>query len=138
MFEPYGAFSHVQYDADVVEVGGDAALSGQVEQTADLVTAGFRTRTVLAGGQGRPRLSAVTHLAYTHDLNGDGPVFDAAFADGPGFVINGANPGDDVISGGLAFTVQATERTALEMGYTGLYKDEYRDNRIFGRFSVKF
>jgi hypothetical protein len=45
---------------------------------------------------------------------------------------------DDVISGGLAFTVQATERTALEMGYTGLYKDEYRDNRIFGRFSVKF
>jgi autotransporter-associated beta strand protein len=138
MFEPYGAFSHVQYDADVVEVGGDAALSGPVEQTADLVTAGFRTRTVLAGGQGRPRLSAVTHLAYTHDLNGDGPVFDAAFADGPGFVISGANPGDDVISGGLAFTVQATERTALEMGYTGLYKDEYRDNRIFGRFSVKF
>ena len=41
-----------------------------------------------------------------------------AYEKTPGFVINGANPGDDVISGGLAFTVQATERTALEMGYT--------------------
>lgn len=138
VFEPYGAYSHVEYDADVVETGGDAALSGKVTQKADLLTAGFRTRTALAGGEGRPRLSAVTHLAYTHDLNGDGPVFDAAFADGPRFLIDGANPGDDVISGGLAFNIQATERTAFEMGYTGLYKDEYRDNRIFGRFSVKF
>ena len=73
-----------------------------------------------------------------HDLNGDGPVFDAAFADGPRFLIDGANPGDDVISGGLGFNIQATERTAIELGYTGLYKDEYRDNRIYGRFSVKF
>ena len=80
----------------------------------------------------------MTHLAYTHDLNGDGPVFDAAFADGPRFLIDGANPGDDVVSGGLAFNIQATERTAVEMGYSGLYKDEYRDNRIYGRFSVKF
>ena len=138
MFEPYAAYSHVEYDADVVETGGDAALSGNVKQKADLLTAGFRTRTVLAGGEGRPRLSAVTHLAYTHDLNGDGPVFDAAFADGPRFLIDGANPGDDVISGGLGFNIQATERTAIELGYTGLYKDEYRDNRIYGRFSVKF
>ncbi|WP_292019508.1 MULTISPECIES: S8 family serine peptidase [unclassified Brevundimonas] len=137
-FEPYGAYSHVEYDADVSETGGDAALSGKVKQKADLLTAGFRTRTVLAGGQGRPRLSAVTHLAYTHDLNGDGPVFDAAFADGPRFLIDGANPGDDVVSGGLAFNIQATERTAVEMGYSGLYKDEYRDNRIYGRFSVRF
>lgn len=138
MFEPYAAYSHVEYDADVVETGGDAALSGNVKQKADLLTAGFRTRTVLAGGEGRARLSAVTHLAYTHDLNGDGPVFDAAFADGPRFLIDGANPGDDVISGGLGFNIQATERTAIELGYTGLYKDEYRDNRIYGRFSVKF
>ena len=138
VFEPYGAYSHVEYDADVAETGGDAALSGKVKQKADLLTAGFRTRTVLAGEMGRPRLSAVTHLAYTHDLNGDGPVFDAAFADGPRFLIDGANPGDDVVSGGLAFNIQATERTAIEMGYTGLYKDEYRDNRIYGRFSVKF
>ena len=29
-------------------------------------------------------------------------------------------------------------RTAIELGYTGLYKDEYRDNRIYGRFSVRF
>lgn len=137
-FEPYGAYSHVEYDADVVETGGDAALSGKVNHKADLLTAGFRTRTVLAGGEGRPRLSAVTHLAYTHDLKGDGPVFDAAFADGPRFLIDGANPGDDVVSGGLAFNIQATQRTAIEMGYTGLYKDEYRDNRIYGRFSVKF
>lgn len=137
-FEPYGAYSHVEYDADVSETGGDAALSGKVKQKADLLTAGFRTRTVLAGGQGRPRLLAVTHLAYTHDLNGDGPVFDAAFADGPRFLIDGANPGDDVVSGGLAFNIQATERTAVEMGYSGVYKDEYRDNRIYGRFSVKF
>lgn len=138
MFEPYAAYSHVEYDADVSETGGDAALSGKVKQKADLLTAGFRTRTVLAGGEGRPRLSAVTHLAYTHDLNGDGPVFDAAFADGPRFLIDGANPGDDVVSGGLAFNIQATERTAVEMGYSGVYKDEYRDNRIYGRFSVKF
>ncbi len=138
MFEPYAGYSHVEYDADVVETGGDAALSGNVKQKADLLTAGFRTRTVLAGGEGRARLSAVTHLAYTHDLNGDGPVFDAAFADGPRFLIDGANPGDDVISGGLGFNIQATERTAIELGYTGLYKDEYRDNRIYGRFSVKF
>ena len=137
-FEPYGAYSHVEYDADVSETGGDAALSGKVKQKADLLTAGFRTRTVLAGGEGRPRLSAVTHLAYTHDLNGDGPLFDAAFADGPRFLIEGANPGDDVVSGGLAFNIQATERTAVEMGYSGVYKDEYRDNRIYGRFSVKF
>mgnify|MGYP002040323899 FL=1 len=138
MFEPYAGYSHVEYDADVVETGGDAALSGNVKQKADLLTAGFRTRTVLAGGEGRARLSAVTHLAYTHDLNGDGPVFDAAFADGPRFLIDGANPGDDVISGGLGFNIQATERTAIELGYAGLYKDEYRDNRIYGRFSVKF
>ncbi|WP_295166195.1 S8 family serine peptidase [uncultured Brevundimonas sp.] len=138
MFEPYAGYSHVEYDADVVETGGDAALSGNVKQKADLLTAGFRTRTVLAGGEGRARLSAVTHLAYTHDLNGDGPVFDAAFADGPRFLIDGANPGDHVISGGLGFNIQATERTAIELGYTGLYKDEYRDNRIYGRFSVKF
>ncbi|GAW41062.1 Extracellular serine protease precursor [Brevundimonas sp. SH203] len=137
-FEPYGAYSHVQYDADVAETGGDAALSGKVKQKADLLTAGFRTRTVLAGGAGRPRLSAVTQLAYTHDLNGDGPVFDAAFADGPRFLVDGANPGDGVVTGGLAFNIQATERTAVEMGYSGVYKDEYRDNRIYGRFSVKF
>lgn len=136
--EPYGAYSHVEYDADVAETGGDAALFGNVKQKSDLLTAGLRTRTILAGGEGRPRLSAVTHLAYTHDLNGDGPVFDAAFVDGPRFLIEGANPGDDVISTGLAFNIQATDRAAVEFGYTGLHKDEYRDNRIYGRFSVKF
>jgi len=136
--EPYGAFTHVAYEAVVREKGGDAALSGRVKQTSDLVSAGLRARTVLAGGDGRPRLSAVAGLAYTHDLNRRRPIFNAAFADGPRFRIRGADPVAGAVATRLAFNIQPTERTAVELGYAGLHKDDYRDNRLYGRFSVAF
>ncbi|WP_292223470.1 autotransporter outer membrane beta-barrel domain-containing protein, partial [Brevundimonas sp.] len=136
--EPYANYTRVDYHADVAEVGGDAALSGRVEQVADLVTAGFRTQTVLSEGAGRPTLTAVTHLAWSHDFNDDGPEFRAKFADGPIFQVAGANIGQDALLTGLGVNIQANDRTNVEVGYAGVYQDDYNDNKLFARLNVKF
>lgn len=136
--EPYTNYTRVDYHADVAEVGGDAALSGRVEQVADLVTAGFRTETILSQGAGRPTLTAVTHLAWSHDFNDDGPEFRAKFADGPIFQVAGANIGQDALLTGLGVNIQANDRTNVEVGYAGVYQDDYNDNKLFARLNVKF
>ncbi|WP_303717861.1 autotransporter domain-containing protein [Brevundimonas naejangsanensis] len=138
VLEPYLNYTRVEYDADVVERGGDAALSGQVSQTSDLLTAGLRTETYLAGGNGRPALSAVGHLAWTEDLSGDGPVFNAAFADGPVFRVEGADLNSGALQAGLGFNIEANKSTNIEVGYSGVFNDDYKDHRLTGRVSFRF
>lgn len=138
VLEPYLNYTRVEYDADVVERGGDAALSGDVSQTSDLLTAGLRTETYLAGGNGRPALSAVGHLAWTEDLSGDGPVFNAAFSDGPVFRIEGADLNSGALQAGLGFNIEANKATNIEVGYSGVFNDDYKDHRLTGRISFRF
>jgi len=138
VLEPYLNYTRVEYDADVVERGGDAALSGEVSQTSDLLTAGLRSETHLAGGNGRPALSAVGHLAWTEDLSGDGPVFNAAFSDGPVFRVEGADLNSGALQAGLGFNIEASKSTNIEVGYSGVFNDDYKDHRLTGRVSFRF
>ncbi len=138
VLEPYLNYTRVEYDADVVERGGDAALSGDVSQTSDLLTAGLRSETHLAGGNGRPALSAIGHLAWTEDLSGDGPVFNAAFADGPVFRVEGADLNSGALQAGLGFNIEASKSTNIEVGYSGVFNDDYKDHRLTGRVSFRF
>lgn len=138
VLEPYLNYTRVEYDADVVERGGDAALSGDVSQTSDLLTAGLRSETHLAGGNGRPALSAIGHLAWTEDLSGDGPVFNAAFSDGPVFRVEGADLNSGALQAGLGFNIEATKSTNIEVGYSGVFNDDYKDHRLTGRVSFRF
>ncbi|MBD3819657.1 MAG: autotransporter domain-containing protein [Brevundimonas diminuta] len=138
VLEPYLNYTRVEYDADVVERGGDAALSGEVSQTSDLLTAGLRSETHLAGGNGRPALSAIGHLAWTEDLSGDGPVFNAAFSDGPVFRVEGADLNSGALQAGLGFNIEASKSTNIEVGYSGVFNDDYKDHRLTGRVSFRF
>lgn len=138
VLEPYLNYTRIEYDADVVELGGDAALSGEASQTSDLLTAGLRTETRLAGGNGRPALSAVGHLAWSEDLSGDGPIFNAAFADGPVFRIEGADLNSGSLLAGLGFNIEANRSTNIEVGYSGVFNDDYKDHRLTGRISFRF
>ncbi|WP_433952060.1 autotransporter domain-containing protein [Brevundimonas diminuta] len=138
VLEPYLNYTRVEYDADVVERGGDAALSGDVSQTSDLLTAGLRSETHLAGGNGRPALSAIGHLAWTEDLSGDGPVFNAAFSDGPVFRVEGADLNSGALQAGLGFNIEASKSTNIEVGYSGVFNDDYKDHRLTGRVSFRF
>ena len=138
VLEPYLNYTRVEYDADVIERGGDAALSGDVSQTSDLLTAGLRSETHLAGGNGRPALSAIGHLAWTEDLSGDGPVFNAAFSDGPVFRVEGADLNSGALQAGLGFNIEASKSTNIEVGYSGVFNDDYKDHRLTGRVSFRF
>lgn len=93
---------------------------------------------MLSEGAGRPTLTAVTHLAWSHDFNDDGPEFRAKFADGPIFQVAGANIGQDALLTGLGVNIQANDRTNVEVGYAGVYQDDYNDNKLFARLNVKF
>ncbi len=136
--EPYVNYTRVDYSADVRETGGDAALSGDFSETADLLTAGIRSRTLVAGGNGRPALTLVGHLAWTENLNDDGAVYKARFAYGPVFDVTGQSLAGDALQTSVSVNVQTTERTAFDIGYAGTHSSDYSNNRLFGRFSVKF
>lgn len=138
VLEPYLNYTHIQYDATVEERGGAAALSGKVKHTSDLVTAGLRTETRLANGGGRPGLSAVGHLAWSEDLNDDGPLFKAKFANGPLFEIKGADVNSGALLTGLTFNIEADRATNIEVGYAGVFSDDYKDHRLTGRVSYRF
>ncbi|QBX38607.1 autotransporter domain-containing protein [Brevundimonas sp. S30B] len=137
LLEPYANYSRIRYKADVIETGGQAALSGEVKHTSDLVTAGVRTETRLTSGPG-PEVSAFTNLAWAQDLKDDGPTFAAAFAGGPVFGVQGAQVGTEALLTDLGVNIQATPATSIAFGYAGVHQDDYRDNRVFGRISVKF
>ncbi len=139
VFEPYANYAHVVYDADMKEIGGDAALSGTISEKADLITAGVRTRTALAGGEGgRPKLTLVGHLAWTENVNDDGPVFNARFADGPVFDVRAASLAGDSLTTGIGLNVEMNPRAAIDFGYSGNHGSDYTDNRLYGKLTVKF
>ncbi|MEG1451368.1 S8 family serine peptidase [Brevundimonas sp.] len=135
--EPYANYARISYDADVVELGGDAALSGTASFEADLVSAGIRTRTAIASDAGRPALTIVGHLAWTENLSDDAPEFRASFADGPEFVVTSQGISGEGLQTGLSINIQANERAAIDFGYAGTHGD-YSDNRLFGRLTVSF
>ncbi len=135
--EPYANYARISYEADVVELGGDAALSGTASFEADLLSAGLRTRTAIASSVGRPALTLVGHLAWTENLNGDAPEFRAHFADGPEFVVTSQGISGEGLQTGLSINIQANERAAIDFGYSGTHGD-YSDNRLFGRLTVSF
>jgi len=136
--EPYANYTRYEFDATVMESGGDAALTGRVRDKAHLVTAGVRTNTLLGGGNGRPSVSAITNLSYTENLNEKGLNYRARFLDGPGFNIRGPQPGNSAINATLGVRVQANERVAFDVGYSGLHQNNYNDNRAYGRISLSF
>jgi subtilase-type serine protease len=136
--EPYLNYTHYDFSADVVENGGDAALSGELNHSADLVTVGLRTNTLLSADAGRPQLRLTGHLAYTENLDEDGLGFRARFADGPAFDISGPQPLDGGITTGLGINIKATETLSFDVGYSGLHQSDFNENRAYGRVSLRF
>lgn len=138
VIEPYLNYTRVDFETDVVESGGDAALSGSGREVADLIMAGLRTRTVLAGGNGRPQLSLIGNLGWTENVNDNGARFRASFADGPGFDVTGHSLAGDALQTQLSINIATSERSSWDIGYSGTHQDDFSNNRLFGRYSVKF
>lgn len=136
--EPYLNYTRVDFETDVLENGGDAALSGTGREVADLVTAGLRTRTLLAGGDGRPALTLVGNIGWTENVNDNGARFRANFADGPGFNVTGHSLAGDALQTQLSINIATSGNTNWDIGYSGTHQDDFSNNRVFGRYSVKF
>ena len=136
--EPYLNYTHYDFSADVVEKGGDASLSGELNHSADLVTVGLRSNTLLSANLGRPQLRLTGHLAYTENLDEDGLGFRARFADGPAFDVAGPQPLDGGITTGLGINIKATETLSFDLGYSGLHQSDFNENRAYGRVSLRF
>jgi len=136
--EPYLNYTHYDVSSDVEERGGDAALMGEVTHSADLLTVGLRTNTLLVGEASRPQLRLTSHLAYTENLDEDGLSFRAHYADGPAFNISGPQPLDGGITTGLGINIKATETLSFDVGYSGLHQSDFNENRAYGRISLRF
>jgi len=66
------------------------------------------------------------------------PVFNAAFADGPVFRVEGADLNSGALQAGLGFNIEASKSTNIEVGYSGVFNDDYKDHRLTGRVSFRF
>lgn len=134
---PYAGLAHIEYEADFAEVGGDAALSGTVTQSAALMTLGVRSHTVLKRSGERPVVSLRGHLAWSADA-GDGVVMTSAFADGPQFEGRAASIAGDALLADVSLDVEVAPRATVTVGYSGANGSDFSDNRLSARLSYRF
>lgn len=136
--EPYVNYAHYRFEADVSETGGASALGGRIDNRSDLVTGGVRLNAALTDGIRIPRITAVAHLAYTDDLSDKGSAYHARLVDSSSFLVNGFQPNDGAVTAELGVNIQATDRVAVDVGYSGLNQSDFVDHRAYARLSIKF
>lgn len=139
--EPYLQYAQVRVETDgFSESGGIAALSsGDETSKVGLATAGVRFNVNLKGSQQEQTwLSLRGGLAYRH-ANGD--VVQASqlrFAGSNAFSVHGTPIADRATLGELGVAARLSERTLLEVGYSGQFSDEGRDHGANARLTIKF
>lgn len=139
--EPYLQYANVRVETDAfTETGGVAALhAGSGESKLDLATGGLRFSLNLKGAQQEQTwLSLRGGLAY-RQANGDvTPASAMNFAGSGVFTVQGAPLAKKATLGELGIAARLSERTLLELGYTGQFADEGNDHGANARISVRF
>ena len=139
--EPYLQYANVRVETDAfTETGGVAALhAGSGESKLDLATGGLRFSLNLKGAQQEQTwLSLRGGLAY-RQANGDvTPASATNFAGSGVFTVQGAPLAKKATLGELGIAARLSERTLLELGYTGQFADEGNDHGANARISVRF
>ena len=140
-FEPYAQFAQVRVDGKrFAENGGVSALSGKAEDMrTDLATGGVRFNVNLKGAaQQQSWLSLRGGLAYRHADGDRLPTATVAWQGGDAFGVQGTPLAKDstVLEAGIG--ARLNERVLLEIGYSGQWSDEARDDAANARLSVQF
>ena len=139
--EPYVQFARVNVETDgFSEVGGASALTVASAETAvDMTTAGLRFSTHLKGSQqAQSWLSLRGGLGYrkaSGDLVSAGAM---QFPGGTPFTVHGAPISDSATIGELGLAARLSERTLLELGYSGQFSSEGNNHGANARVSIKF
>ncbi len=140
-FEPYAQFAQVRVDGKrFAEDGGVSALSGKADDMrTDLATGGVRFNVNLKGAaQQQSWLSLRGGLAYRHADGDRLPSATVAWQGGDAFGVQGTPLAKDstVLEAGIG--ARLSERVLLEIGYSGQWSDEARDDAANARLSVQF
>ncbi len=140
-FEPYAQFAQVRVDGKrFAEDGGVSALSGKADDMrTDLATGGVRFNVNLKGtAQQQSWLSLRGGLAYRHAGGDRVPTATVAWQGGDAFGVQGTPLAKDstVLEAGIG--ARLSERVLLEIGYSGQWSDEARDDAANARLSVQF
>lgn len=140
-FEPYAQFAQVRVDGKrFAEDGGVSALSGKADDMrTDLATGGVRFNVNLKGAaQQQSWLSLRGGLAYRHAGGDRLPTATVAWQGGDAFGVQGTPLAKDstVLEAGIG--ARLSERVLLEIGYSGQWSDEARDDAANARLSVQF
>lgn len=139
--EPYLQQTRVTVDTEgFVEQGGAAALSSTGGDSAvDMTTGGVRFSINLKGSQQTQTWLSlrgmIGHRKASGDLYGDQ---DMRFAGSNAYTVSGAALASDATLGEIGIAARISERTLLEVGYTGQSANEGNDHGANARITVKF
>ena len=140
-WEPYAQFAQLRVDGKrFAEEGGVSALAGKAgDMRTDLATAGLRFGVDLKGtGQEQSWLSLRGGLAYRHAGGDRLPSATVAWQGGDAFAVQGTPLAKDstVLDAGIA--ARLSPRVLLEIGYSGQWSGQARDDAANARLSVQF
>ncbi|MDO5609350.1 MAG: S8 family serine peptidase [Pseudomonadota bacterium] len=139
--EPYLQYAHVKVKADgFSETGGAAALNGGAETSkVNLATGGLRFNVNLRGAQQEETwLSLRGGLAYRHASSDITAANTLQFTGSNGYTVQGAPIADRATIGELGIAARLSDRTMLELGYSGQFADEGNDHGANTRLTIKF
>lgn len=139
--EPYLQAARVEVNVDDIrEQGGAAALGGRVGDTATTVaTVGVRfDRGLKAAFQPDAWLHVVGGVGYRRASGDRDGLAELAFDGGSRFAVNGAPIADSAVVAELGLSAWLSPRQQLELGYSGQFGDESRDQGVTARWSVRF
>ena len=55
-----------------------------------------------------------------------------------GVRVEGVDLNSGALQAGLGFNIEASKSTNIEVGYSGVFNDDYKDHRLTGRVSFRF
>lgn len=139
--EPYLQYAQVKVDTDgFSESAGVSALSsGDAGNKTDLTTGGVRFNVNLKGAQQEQTwLSLRGGLGYRKASGDLIPASTLSFAGSNAYVVNGAPIAKSATIGELGLGARLSERTLLELGYSGQFSKDGNDHGANARLSISF
>ncbi|PJK13312.1 autotransporter outer membrane beta-barrel domain-containing protein, partial [Lysobacteraceae bacterium NML120232] len=140
--EPYLQYADVRVKTDgFKEMGSSPAALGAVGQSNDLkvTTGGVRASLNLAGSQQDATwLSLRAGVGYRHASGDLSATSVQSFNGSPAFAVLGAPVAKKATVADLGIAARMSERSLLEVGYSGQYADEGNDHGAHARFTFKF
>ena len=136
--QPYVGIAHTRLSSDgFSERGGDAALS-VAEQNDNVTTGsmGLKTRWDISGGR-REHASLMTKIGWEHN-SGDIDTSSKQALNGQNFTVYGLPLERDAAVVELAFGMNVTPSSRIQLGYQGRYSSAVRENGANLQWSLSF